>query len=370
MRVIVIGGGIAGLSVALGLARRGARVTLLERSLSWFAGASGVNAAIYRPLEDAAVMTAFARRNAVLLDELLGHRTSWLDARGLVFIGATKTVRRLVAEAADAGLRSQHWKGEVLLERLPVLEGGRWTEGLWLAAGGVIDLHRVARALEAACRRADVDLVLRAEVTQVARSGELWQVTVRGAPTQEADAVVLAAGAHSAKLGVLAGSALRLRTFKRTLALLEPEGPRVGHVVWDVTTETYFRRESGGVLACPCDDDPSGPDSTFSVSQDALASLGDKLQPVAPVLADSRVRRAWAGLRTFSEDGLPVLGADPDVAGLFWCTGFGGAGMTTGVALGDVAARAVLGDAVPRELAASRFGARSSLAPADASSRA
>lgn len=357
MRVIVIGGGIGGLSTALGLARRGVQVTLLERSMTLFAGASGVNAAIYRPLEAEPVMTAFARRNGVLLDELLGHRTAWLDARGLVFIGATKTVRRLAAEASESGLKSQHWKAAALHDHLPVLEGGRWTEGLWLAAGGVLDLHRVARALDSACRSGGVEVALRTEVTGLTRTGTRWEVTVRGGQAHEADAVVVAAGAHSARLGVLAGSSLHLRIFKRTLALLEPDGPPLRHVVWDVTTETYFRAESGGVLASPCDDDPSGPDATISVTQDALATLGSKLVPVAPALADSRVRRAWAGLRTFSDDSLPLLGSDPDVPGLFWCTGFGGAGMTTGVALGDVVATAVLGREVPRAVAANRFTA-------------
>jgi glycine/D-amino acid oxidase-like deaminating enzyme len=356
MRVIVIGGGIGGLSTALGLARRGVQVTLLERSMTLFAGASGVNAAIYRPLEDAPVMTAFARRNGALLDELLGHRTAWLDARGLVFIGATKTVRRLAAEAEDSGLVSQHWKKPQLLTHVPQLEGGRWSEGLWLGAGGVIDLNRVARGLDAACRREGVEVSLRTEVAGLTRVGGLWEVALRNGRPRLADAVVLAAGAHSGRLGALAGSSLHLRVFKRSLALLEPDGPPLRHVVWDVTTETYFRAESGGVLASPCDDDPSGPDATISVTHDALATLGSKLVPVAPALADSRVRRAWAGLRTFSDDSVPLVGPDPDVGGLFWCTGFGGAGMTTGVALGDVAAMAVLGHDVPQALAAGRFG--------------
>lgn len=356
MDVIVIGGGIGGLSTALGLSRRGVHVTLLERSMSLFAGASGVNAAIYRPLEDQPVMTAFARRNGVLLDELFGHRTAWLDGRGLVFIGATKTVRRMAAEAEGSGLRSQRWTSAALAEHLPVLAGGRWREGLWLAAGGVIDLHRVARALDVACRQGGVEVALRTEVTGFSRAADRWVVQLRDGQVRTADAVVLAAGAHSGRLGVLAGSGVQLRVFKRTLALLEPDGVRLRHVVWDVTTETYFRAESGGVLASPCDDDPSGPDASISVAQDALAALGDKLMPVAPPLAASRVRRAWAGLRTFAADDLPLLGPDPDVAGLFWCTGFGGAGMTTGVALGDITAMALLGHPVPQALAARRFG--------------
>ena len=356
MQVVIVGAGIAGLSTALGLARRGVRVSVLERRETPFGGASGLNAAIFRPLEAQKVMTALARRNGELLDELLGHRTAWLDGRGLVFTGATKTLRALEVEAARAGLRSRSWRGPELTEHLPALTGGQWPEGLWLAAGGVIDLHRVARALEQECRRLGVEVVCTSEVTGLASwRGGRWAISTKGAPERLADALVLAAGAHSARLGELAGSSLQLRVFKRTLALLQPDDASLAHVVWDVTTETYFRAESGGVLASPCDEDPCGPDATASVTQDALATLGQKLKPVAPALAKSAVRRAWAGLRTFSDDELPVIGLDPDVPSLFWCAGLAGAGMTTGVALGDLAATAVLGARVPPSLAARRF---------------
>lgn len=358
MHVIVVGAGVAGLSTALGLARRGVHVSVLERRETSFGGTSGLNAAIFRPLETQKVMTALARRNGALLDELLGHRTAWLDNRGLVFTGQTKTLRQLSAEAEAASLVSKRWRGAELLRHVPALTGGRWTEGLWLAAGGVIDLHRMARGLETECRRLGVELVYQTEVTHLSSwRGGRWAVTTRPGPERLADALVLASGAHSARLAALTGSSVHLRVFKRTLALLQPEAVRLSHVVWDVTTETYFRAESGGVLASPCDEEPCGPDATASVTQDALATLGSKLQPVAPRLASASVRRAWAGLRTFSEDQLPVIGLDPDVPGLYWCAALGGSGMTTGAALGDLAATAVLGARVPPSLAARRFSA-------------
>lgn len=358
MHVVVVGAGIAGLSTALGLARRGVQVTVLERRETSFGGASGMNAAIYRPLETERVMTALARRNGLLLDELLGHRTAWLDARGLVFTGASKTLGRLAQEAEQANLRSKRWRGEALPRNVPALTGSRWSQGLWLAAGGVIDLHRVARALEQACRQRGVALLYRAEVKALTPwRGARWAVTTKAAPERVADALVFAAGAHSGRLAALAGSSVHLGVFKRTLALLQPDGVRVSQVVWDVTTETYFRAESGGVLASPCDEEPCSPDATAAVTSDALAALGHKLEPVAPALAASEVRRAWAGLRTFSDDHLPVIGPDREAPGVFWCTALGGAGMTTGVALGDLAASAVLGARVPPALAARRFSA-------------
>lgn len=356
MHVVVIGGGIAGLSTSLGLARAGVRVTLLERGEAVFSGASGVNAAIYRPLEDDAVMTSFAHRNAKLLDEVLGHRTAWLDARGLVLTGAAKAIRRLSLEAARVDLVAQRW--ENVTERVPVLKGGAAEAGLWLAAGGVMDLHRIARALELACRKLGVEFRLRAEVAGLSSfRGARWALTTKGAPELLTDAVVLAAGAHSGRLAALAGSRLGVTSYRRTLALLEPTSRvHVRQVVWDVSKQVYLREESGGVLASPCDEVMTEPDVVPTVDQAALAMLGEKLSAVTPSLASAGVRRAWAGVRTFAADRLPLIGADPTVAGLYWCTGFGGAGMTTGLALGVSAAKAVLGGKIPKRVAAARLG--------------
>lgn len=356
MHVVVIGGGIAGLSTSLGLARAGVRVTLLERGDTVFSGASGVNAAIYRPLEDDAVMTSFAHRNAKLLDEVLGHRTAWLDARGLVLAGDAKVVKRLTAEAARVDLVAQRWPN--VTERVPVLEGGAAEAGLWLAAGGVMDLHRISRALEVACRKLGVEFRFGVEVTGLSSfRGARWAAATKGGSEVLTDAVVLAAGAHSGRLAALAGSRLGVTSYRRTLALLEPTSRlHVRQVVWDVSRQVYLREESGGVLASPCEEVMTAPEVVPTVDQAALAMLGEKLSAVTPSLASANVRRAWAGLRTFAADRLPLIGADPTVAGLYWCTGFGGAGMTTGLALGVSAAKAVLAGRIPRRLSAARFG--------------
>lgn len=352
MHVVVIGGGIAGLSTSLGLARAGVRVTVLERGDTVFSGASGLNAAIYRPLEDDALMTSFAQRNARLLDDVLGHRTAWLDARGLVLAGDAKVVRRLAVEAARAGLVAQRWA--TVAEQVPALEGGSSPAGLWLAAGGVMDLHRIARALEVACRKLGVEFRFGVEVTGLSSfRGARWALTTKGAPEQLADAVVLAAGAHSGRLAAMAGSKVSVTSFRRTLALLEPVTRlHLRQVVWDVSEQVYLRGESGGVLASPCEEVAMEPDVAPTVDQAALALLAEKLAAVTPSLANAGVRRAWAGLRTFAHDRLPLIGADPAVAGLYWCTGFGGAGMTTGLAFGFAAAKAVLGGRPPKAIAA------------------
>ena len=57
-----------------------------------------------------------------------------------------------------------------------------------------------------------------------------------------------------------------------------------------------------------------------------------------PSLADARVARAWAGMRTFVPDELFVVGPDPRLRGLYWVAGMGGHGITCAPVVGSLAA--------------------------------
>jgi D-arginine dehydrogenase len=74
--------------------------------------------------------------------------------------------------------------------------------------------------------------------------------------------------------------------------------------------------------------------------------LVDKLLKHAPGLADISLRRSWACLRTFAPDRLPVIGWDPEIDGLFHVSGLGGFGVTTSLAIGDVASTLICGGVV------------------------
>jgi glycine/D-amino acid oxidase-like deaminating enzyme len=117
-------------------------------------------------------------------------------------------------------------------------------------------------------------------------------------------------------------------------------------VVWCLGDELYYRPESDGVLACPCDGEPWTPELP-PPSPAALELLARKLAASAPRLSDASVRRAWACLRTFAPDGAAVVGADPRLTGLFWLAGLGGHGMTGGLAAGELLAAAVMGQSHP-----------------------
>ncbi len=83
---------------------------------------------------------------------------------------------------------------------------------------------------------------------------------------------------------------------------------------WRVDSPVYFRPEAGGILASPCDETPWEP-GIPETSPAALESLASKLSELAPALANARVQRSWACLRTMAEDREPVIGSDPRVQG-------------------------------------------------------
>ncbi len=189
-------------------------------------------------------------------------------------------------------------------------------------------------------------IVLGADVERlVVSSGRVTAVVVRDGATFAADAVVLAAGAWAQGLGATASAPLPLTPIRRHLVMLEPslELDPNAPTVWDVGLEAYFRPESGGILASPCDELPWRPEVP-AADPAALELLAERLRTLAPRLSESKVRRSWACLRTFAPDRKLVVGADPRVEGLHWVAGLGGFGMSSGVAAGELAAEVVYGD--------------------------
>jgi D-arginine dehydrogenase len=128
-------------------------------------------------------------------------------------------------------------------------------------------------------------------------------------------------------------------------------------MVMDVAGRWYAEPETGGLLISPADETPVEPDEPDAARPEEIdIALGLERAGAALGLPLRTVRRAWAGLRTFAPDEVPVVGPDPGDPGFIWLAGQGGGGIKTAPALADVVAGAILnGAAVPPALSADRF---------------
>jgi D-arginine dehydrogenase len=344
MRIVIIGGGIAGLAAAAALGRvPGAELVLLEREPLLCAHSSSRNAAIYRTVEIERPVAELAVRNATLLDALIGRRDGWLRENELLLTAHARDVLVPLAEVATAlGIEVRWLEQAELLHRAPALDGGRATTALCVPGAGVIDIHAIARALARHVIDAGGAIHRGRSAERVVTEAGRVRGVVSAGDTLAADVVVIAGGAWASALGETCGAPLPLVPVRRHLVVLAPEAPpaRDAPTVWDVELGSYFRPEGTTLLASPGDAVP-WPAELPAADPKALELLEDRLATMAPSLVHARVRRSWACLRTFAPDRTTVVGADPRVAGLFWLAGLGGHGMSTGVAAGDVLRAAV-----------------------------
>ena len=328
--VAIIGGGIAGLSLAYHLAQAGQTgIVLLEREDQPGTYASGHNAAVARTLTGRGEHTALAVEGRRRLAE-----TGLLSASGGILASTARgPLDAYEAEARRHGVSVSRGGG------IP-LPGLRAAEHLAIPGDGIIDIAGLLRICAAGARAHGADLRLGCAVTRLEATEDGFTLETDHGPLQ-AKTLAIAAGAWAGELGAMAGSQIAFTPLRRSLVWSGAPHPQAEPWAWWVDRPFYLRPESGGLLLCPCEEvavplPPRGrqPDTDPSVLEGLYASLRE----LAPELADRPVTRYWTGLRTFASDRCFVLGWDPWNPRLFWSAGLGGHGMTSGLAVGALAA--------------------------------
>jgi D-arginine dehydrogenase len=192
-------------------------------------------------------------------------------------------------------------------------------------------------------------------VVSLSRTESGWRVETPDLRIDTA-VVVNAAGAWADVIAEIAGvKTVGLQPRRRTALIVDaPVGAQsdLWPMVIDVDEEFYFRPDAGALLLSPGDETPSEPCDAQPDELDIAIAVARV--EAATTLEVRRIRRSWAGLRSFVADRNPVVGYAPDAPGFFWLAGQGGYGIQTSPAMGRLACALVRGEAVPEDLV--RFG--------------
>ncbi|OQA36747.1 MAG: 4-methylaminobutanoate oxidase (formaldehyde-forming) [Acidobacteria bacterium ADurb.Bin340] len=348
VEILIIGGGIAGLSTAWHLARRGMTdVLLLDREPLPGFYSSGHNAGIGRQLTGKAEHTALTVSGLQRLAEV-----GLLEPTGGLLLGAEAGGTAALAREAEAfGLRAESGPGSTVA-------GLRAEEHLRIPSDGVIDVDRMLAVCAEGARSGGARLRFGCAVRAIHPGAEGFEVETDQGPIRAAR-LVNAAGGWAQALGRLAGGLdLAFQPLRRHLVWSPQPWPVAGPWAWWADRPFYLRSESGGLLLCCVEEEavdlpPRGqqPPNREGILED----LSERLKELAPDLADLPIARLWNGLRTFTPDRRFMIGADPLNPRLFWVAGLGGHGMTSGLAVGDLAARALAEGAPTGHLDPARF---------------
>ena len=382
--VLIVGGGIAGLSSAYFLARAGVDVVLVEAAAALGTHSTGQNAAILRTLIADPLLTAIGRNGAAFLQHPPAGFTSGplIDPVGLLLtadkgrVGDFETWLAAAGSAPYPECAAEPITKRDARRRAPFLahpDDAAFAPdepvGVWMPGEGHIDIAALVAAFAKGATAPGPDgrparILSSAPLDSlVMAGGSVAGGRLRDGRRIDCARVLFTGGAWAEVLARDAGSPLRFAPRRRHLVVTVPPNPK--HpvdprwpIVWNHSQAPgrsfYARPESPGLLICACDETelaPAGRPDEVSCPPDA-ACLEDVARAAAtflPDFADAGVHSWWAGWRTFPtgsqvHGGHFAIGADPVVDGLFWAAGLGGHGMTSSFEVGRLAAHALAAD--------------------------
>lgn len=352
--IVVIGGGIAGVSVAAHLAEH-ATVRLLEMEPQPGYHATGRSAALFAESYGNAVIRALSRasRSFLFTPPASFCTAPLVKPRGaLVFARAAQEhLLEAFASAMGAGSPFERLSAAQAIQQCPILRPGELCGAVIDRGAADIDVHELLQGYLRLLKARGGTVTTDAEVATLERTRGAWSVSTRGESIRAA-IVVNAAGPWASQLGRMAGAhEIDLQPRRRTALLVDPPAAVVTEkwpLVMDAEEQFYLKPEAGLLLLSPCDETPSPPCDAQPDDTDVAIAV-DRVER-ATTLEVRQVRRSWAGLRSFVADRSPVVGYDSRVPGFFWLAALGGYGIQTAPALSALAAALVLGRPIAGEL--------------------
>ena len=349
MRVAIIGGGVIGTAIAWRLAQRGVAATVIDerRAGSATAAAGGMLA----PLAEAHRPGPFLDFGLESLRRYPAFVAALEEASGLAvgYARAGKLIAALTAGEAEDLAATYAWQARAGDARAELLDGAR-ARALEpslshdvRAAILIRDDHRVDNVLLAAALARALPLaggvMVNARATAVLAEGQRVVGVVAGGQRIDADAVVVAGGAWSGTLEGLPRP-LPIRPVRGQMLALKPARALFGRTL--ASTHGYLVPRADGRVIIGSTMEEAGFEA--NTTADALATLREGAVRLVPGLADAARVGAWAGLRPATSDGLPLLGAEPLLPGLFYATGHFRNGILLAPVTADAVSAAIVGE--------------------------
>ena len=324
--VIVVGGGAIGASCARELASSGRRVLILEpgghMGQAWRAAAGMLAPQIEADASDPIFPLALAGRDlypalsSTLLSTVGIDLGLWQQGIARV-AGSAAEVEELQGKVAWQQQRGHpcYWlQPSEVADRWPWLAS---TAGaLWAPRDGALDPERLVRALLLDAQRLGAVLANDRAVGLRLAGGRVSGIS-GPAHTYSAPQVVLAAGAWSGLLEKLPRP-IPVRPVRGQMAALPWPQDIARAIVYH--KDCYILARGGeAVIGSTMDEAGFQPEVTSA----GLARIFGAAMALCPSLLRAKVRRTWAGLRPMTPDGLPILGPESKLEGLWYATGHG-----------------------------------------------
>lgn len=347
--VVVVGGGIAGMSAAWALAGRGQRVAVVEREVSLTAHSTGRSAAQFLASYGGPANRILSAASRPFLETGADGlaESELLESRNVLWVapaGFEQQLSERIAANQTTGTPCERLDASGAIGLCAALDP-QWLESAVIEYGGFdIDVAALHQAFLRGTRAEGAAVLREHGVRALTRRAGWWQVDV-GERILRGAVVVNAAGAWADEVALMAGvRPVGLQPYRRTVFTF---ASRFESAEWPLVVgadESFYFKPEGAdqILASPADEDPVEACDVRPREIDVAAGI--EAINRATTLDVRSIRSTWAGLRTFAGDRAPVVGFDPGAEGFFWCAGQGGTGIQTSPAIASLAADLISGE--------------------------
>jgi glycine/D-amino acid oxidase-like deaminating enzyme/glycine cleavage system aminomethyltransferase T len=368
-RAVIVGGGIAGCSVAYHLAKLGWTDVVLLEAARLTAGTTWHAAGLVGAMRPNRALTAMSKYGIDLYSKLeaeTGQATGWKNCGS---VNVARTQERVVAFKRQAALAKGF--GVQIDEISPAEAGKLWplmrTDDLqgaiWLPGDGKANPADLCMALAKGAKMRGAKLFEGVAVTGFERANGAISAVLTDKGRIEAEVVVLAAGQWTRQVAARLGVAVPLHSAEhfyivtKKIAGVTPDLP----VMRDPDGYIYYKEEVGGLVmggfepvAKPWGMDGVPEDFAFRLlpeDWDQFQILMENALHRTPCLETAEVRQLLNGPESFTPDGNFILGEAPGLRGLYVCAGFNSAGIANAGGAGRLTAEWIVGGEAPMDLA-------------------
>jgi 4-methylaminobutanoate oxidase (formaldehyde-forming) len=357
-RVVVIGGGVGGTSIAYHLAALGWSDTILLERADLTSGSTFHSAGLVGQLRSSVSLTRMMMYGTDLYRRLQGETgvdVSWHEVGSLRLASSEERMQELHRQAGwgrTFGLPLEILSADDAHARFPLFDPTGVLGAAFLPTDGYLDPSGLTFALAEGARQHGAEIRTNTRVSGIdVRDGRVRAVATEEHGAIEADVVVNAGGMFANQLGRMVGVEVPVVPFGHQYLLTEPiEGVTADlPTLRDPDRLVYFRPEAGGGLVMggyERDPDPwavdEGPPADFNgklLPEDwpRFEALADAASSLVPALGEAGVVRLLNGPEAFTPDGEFILG-ESDVAGFYVAAGFCAHGIAGAGGIGKVIA--------------------------------
>lgn len=352
---IVIGGGMAGVSIAYELATdQSVAVLEMESTLAYHT--TGRSAATFlESYGNRVVRMLTSASRDFFTDPLEGFDEHIASAADLLVIAdhtKVDTLRDLYLEVGGRSEGIELVDGDTAEKLNPALRAGYTRLGMLDPSALELDVHAIHQGYVRGFRRRGGTIVKSAKIVSGRKEQSAWVLEDASGQKFRATTVVNAAGAWCDEVATTLGAEpVGIQPLRRTAFMVSDSPHRRGGTVpftLEAAESFYFKPDGAQFLCSPADETYQNPGDARPDELEIARAIENINE--ATTLGIRSVNSSWAGLRSFTADRSPVAGFDPQMENFFWYVGQGGYGIQMAPAMARMGAALATRKSIPDDL--------------------